>query len=287
MNFIDIASWQAGMDLAVMFARNAKLDGVIVKLTQGTGYVNPYADEWISWLIANGKPFGTYHYMDGSGAEAEARHYAQTLKKYPGGVPALDYEDTVMAKGAGYLKSCLDEVLRLTGVRPLVYCSLSVVKSQDFTAIAGAGYRLWMAQYADYAPVHGFLDKPWQSGSPSPFPAFTAHQYTSCGQLLGWDKRLDFDKVYVTAEEWAAMAGGSTPPAPDPKGPDPQVIADVLDGRYGTGLDRAAALTAAGYDAQAVQRKVNELYAAALSAKPYFDENLEYGNSLLKIIRLL
>lgn len=41
-----------------------------------------------------------------------------------------------------------------------------------------------------------------------------------------------------------------------------QVAQDVISGKYGNGADRAAALTAAGYDADAVQAKVNEIYAA-------------------------
>ena len=288
MNLIDIASWQAGMDLAVMFAKNPDLDGVIVKLTQGAGYTNPCADAWISWLRANGKPFGTFHYLDGSGAVAEARHYADLLAKYPGGVPALDYEAEALRLGTGYVKAALDEVLRLTGVRPLVYCSqVSALEAQDFTAIAAAGYGLWVAQYADYSPVRGFLTDPWHAGKPSPFTAYTMRQYTSMGYLPGWGSRLDFDLFYGTAEDWAALAAGGVSPAPALKGPDPQVIADVLSGEYGTGLDRFAALTAAGYDAEAVQKKVNELYAIALSCKPYMDGNLEYANSILKIVRLL
>ena len=40
MNLIDIASWQAGLDLEKLFRLNPTLDGVIVKLTQG-GTANP------------------------------------------------------------------------------------------------------------------------------------------------------------------------------------------------------------------------------------------------------
>ena len=145
MNFIDISSWQAGIDLPALFSGGNQLDGVIVKLTEGTGYVNPDANGWLNWMIARGKPFGTYHYLDGSGAIAEARHYADAVKAYPGGVMAIDYEDAVLAQGTDYLKACLDEVTRLTGVMPLVYCSQSVTQTQDFREIAAAGYQLWMA----------------------------------------------------------------------------------------------------------------------------------------------
>ena len=46
MNLIDIASWQQGLDLKSAFTLNPALDGVIVKVSQGTGYVNPPAKAW-------------------------------------------------------------------------------------------------------------------------------------------------------------------------------------------------------------------------------------------------
>ena len=290
MNFIDISSWQQGLDLAGLFGANPDLDGVIVKLTQGTGYINPEAASWLRWLTDSGKPFGTYHYLDGSGAEAEAWHYADELKKWPGGVLALDYEDTVLTKGTGYLKAALDEVHRLTGIKPLVYCSQSVIQAQDFTAISSAGYNLWMAQYADMATVNGFLDKPWHKGSVAPFSAYVMQQYTSRGRLNGWDNNLDFDKFDGDIEKWAALAGSDTPapePAPVLKPVDPVIVHDVLSGDYGTGLERFAKLTAAGYDADAVQKKINELYAVALSCKKYVDGNMDYLNSICWIARAL
>lgn len=291
MNFIDISSRQSGLDLGALFGTDNHLDGVMVKLTQGTAYVNPDANAWITWLTLNQKPFGTYHYLDGSGAEAEARHYATEAKKWPGGVLALDYEDHAIVKGTGYLKACMDEVYRLTGARPMVYCSQSVIQAQDFAAIAAAGYKLWVAQYADMKTVNGFVAEPWHSGSPAPFSAFTMRQYTSCGRLIGWGNNLDFDLFYGTADDWKALAGSSAPaPAPTPskpKGPDPQVISDILDGKYGTGQERVQKLTAAGYDAEAVQKKVNELYGIALTIKKKLAGNEQYLDQIFWIVRQL
>ena len=285
MNFIDISSWQAGIDLPALFMEDSELDGVIVKLTQGTGYVNPEANGWLNWLIARGKLFGTYHYLDGSGAIAEARHYADAVKAYPGGVMAIDYEDAVLAQGTDYLKACLDEVTRIIGVKPLVYCSQSVTQTQDFREIAAAGYQLWVAQYADFNPVHGFLKDPWQKGSVAPFQGYLMQQYTSCGHLEGYSGNLDFDKFLGTSEDWLNLAGVFAPSAP--KGPDPVVISDLLHGEYGNGPERVERLTAAGYDADLVQRKINELYGIALSCKKKIVGNEEYMNQIVWIVRQL
>lgn len=291
MNFIDISSHQKGIDLAVLFQKNPALDGVIVKATEGTSYTNPEAKGWLDWLMDNGKPFGTYHYLGNVDAVAEAQYYVRALKDYPGGTLAIDYEDAALRWGPKYAKACLDEVYRLTGVRPFIYCSQSVVRFQDFKAIAEAGYPFWMAQYAGYNIVNGFLDKPWQQGSVGPFQGYAMQQYTSCGRLIGWGKNLDFDQFRGDTAEWAALAGTKdiyVPSKPaELKGPDPCVVSDILHGKYGIGADRAEKLKASGYDPAKVQAKVDELYGIAASCKKYVRGNEDYLNSIDYIIRAL
>ena len=300
MNLIDIASHQGGMNLSTMFQKNPSLGGVIVKISEGTYYANPDAKAWLDWLAANGKPAGTYHYLAKNGAEAEARFYVDHVKPWLGKVAlAIDYEEGTLAMGTKYLKACLDEVYRLTGVKPLVYCSqIQALEAQDFSAIAAAGYPLWVAQYADHNPVRAFIEKPWHTGTSAPFSKYTMRQYTSDGYLTGWEKNVDFDLFYGNASDWAALYGGSAPkptpaPTPDPTptpgkmGPDQSVISDVLHGKYGNGQNRVSRLEAAGYDADAVQRKINELYGIALSWKKKLGDNDQYINSILYILRAL
>lgn len=56
LNGIDISSYQKGIDLTKVPA-----DFVIVKTTQGTGYVNPDASRAITQALAAGKRVGIYH----------------------------------------------------------------------------------------------------------------------------------------------------------------------------------------------------------------------------------
>ena len=143
-----------------------------------------------------------------------------------------------------------------------------------------------MAQYADYYPVHGFLEKPWYRGSPAPFAEYTMRQYTSCGRLAGWGKNLDFDLFYGGEENWKALCGEHEAP-PELKGPDPAVVADVLAGRYGVGAERIAKLRAAGYDPGKVQAKIDELYGIAAKIRPLVAGNTEYLNSIMQIVRTI
>ena len=293
MNLIDISSWQSGIDLPALFAKNS-LDGVIVKATQGLTYVNPDFKGWATWLQDNGKPLGLYHYLDISDPEKQAEHFYNTIKEYVGkSIPIVDYEDMALSKGTLFLKRFLAKFYILTGVRCMIYCSLSVVSSQDFSKLTM--YPLWIAQYADMLPVNGFVDKPWQKGSVAPFDRYWMHQYTSCGHLDGYKGNLDFDKFVGSYAEWCELcrAEGSSP-APSPKPPatlkpaDPSVVLDVLHGKYGTNQDgRQEKLKNAGYDPESVQNKVNEMYGLAQSCHKYLKGNMDYLNCVIWILKVL
>ena len=67
------------------------------------------------------------------------------------------------------------------------------------------------------------------------------------------------------------LGGGSAPsqPAKPAQKTVEQIAQEVIQGKWGNGADRAQRLTAAGYDAQAVQNRVNQLLSGdTSSAKP-------------------
>ncbi len=295
MNLIDIASWQKGIDLDALFKQNP-LDGVVVKATQGTSYVNPDYAAWTKWLSDHDKPFGVYHYLDLYGAEAEARHFVETVRPYIGKATlTADYEGNTIRKGTVYLKAFLDEVYRLTGFKPFVYVSQSYIATGGFGEIANAGYPLWLAQYASSTEiVNGFKDHPWQKGSVAPFPRYLMHQYTSCGRLNGWKHNLDFDLFDGSYAAWMELARGESAPTPAPaptptptvlKPADPSVVLDVLKNKYGVGQNRIDALRQAGYDPASVQSAVNRIYGVAHKVKQDIGKDMEYINSILWIVR--
>lgn len=222
LNFIDIASWQAGIDLKAVFLQNP-IDGVIVKATQGTDYVNPFCDGWVQWLIQHGKPWGFYHYLSGlenTGAEEAEFFYKHCLNYFGHGVALCDLEANAVNRGPEYTKQFLDRLYELSGVRAMFYAQQSVVQSfgAGSDGIVANGHKLWLAQYASATDiVYGFKEKPWQKGSVAPWPSITMHQYTSHGRLTGYLGDLDLDIFYGTTEDWAALAGKEKPePKPEP-----------------------------------------------------------------------
>lgn len=92
----------------------------------------------------------------------------------------------------------------------------------------------------------------WNGGkTPSVKCAF--HQWSEKGKVNGIKGNVDMDYYY----------GGADAPAKEPMTPEEieKVAKEVLDGKYGNGNDRVKALTEAGYDYKAVQKRVNEILA--------------------------
>lgn len=224
LNGIDVSSWQSGIDPAGMPA-----DFIIAKATQGTGYVSPACAPQVDGALAAGRMAGVYHYIDGSGAQAEARYFVDQVRGWLHRVVlAVDWESG--SNGAwgdvGYLDAVVAEIIRLTGVKPLVYASASV-----YGQIAQVGQThdcgLWVAQYASMGST-GYQDSPWNEGA----YGCAMRQYSSNGRLPGYDGPLDLDKFYGSREDWLAYAasdGSQQPPAPSVTVPIPPSL-DISGG---------------------------------------------------------
>lgn len=268
---IDIASYQGGLNTEKIAG-----DFVIVKATQGTGYINPYWKAQADGAIRGGKILGLYHYANGSGVQGEVNFFLQTIKDYIGkAILCLDWEHIPVGgpnsqfSNPGYAKEFMDQVKGRTGVTMFIYGSKdSCFNAFNWTKVEQAGYQLWGAQYASYAAVNGYNQKPWQSARP--WGAFgqdiSIFQYTSNLRLPGWNGGLDGDICYLSREELAAYATGRV--AGDvvvpPKDDDPidkasllQLVAGVQSGEYGTGETRKKKL---GKRYDEVQKMINYIY---------------------------
>ena len=207
LNGIDIASYQSG----IVPAKLTSTDFVIVKFTQGTDYINPYANQQYSGAKSAKKLLGAYHYAEGGNAKAEAQYFVKKLGDRIGDcILALDWEGNQnptfgTGKDVTWCKAWLDEVYRLTGVRPLIYMSKSVCRKWNWKAVA-AFYKLWCAQYASNA-LTNYQSSPWTDGAG--FGAWsrdTIRQYSSHGRIKGYNDNIDIDRAYLTADEWKALA---------------------------------------------------------------------------------
>lgn len=252
---IDISSWQQGINVGAV----AGVDFTIVKATQGTGYTSPTFAAQVESTVNAGKLLGVYHYISGGNAAAEAAHFVNTVRAYIGrAVLALDWEtDENSAWGnVDYLRQVAAEVIRLTGVRPLLYFSESVLGAVAPVARA-LNCGLWVAQYANMDAT-GWQASPWNEGAFS----CAIRQYSSKGNLSGYPGWLDLNKFYGDSTAWkkyAAVTGTPVAPASQPaaKKSVGELASEVIAGKWGTGTDRVRRLQAAGYDYKTVQDEVN------------------------------
>lgn len=199
---IDISDYQKDLVLANLVGQ---IDFVIVKATEGTGYVNPSCDTFYQQARRYGLLRGFYHVMTGAGGKAQADYMLKHCEGYVNdGIPVLDVE--------GYGKYPNDPAIALaflerfeeeTGVKPIVYMNAACRKGADWTRVAKAGYDLWGANY--WSESATFAD-PGKMSDPAPWPYAALWQFTSSGRLKGYDGALDLDLAYMTKAAWGRYA---------------------------------------------------------------------------------
>lgn len=207
LNLIDIASYQNGIN-----AGSIAGDGVIVKATEGINYINPAYSTQIRQADNAGKLLGVYHFLrTDSDVKSQADYFLTTVKPYIGkAVLFLDFENTTGStiqtqNGVNLAKQWLDYVYSKTGVRPIIYMSLSVENNLNWSSVVGANYGLWVAQYNNNNLVNGYQPRKIY-GATKYWKATALFQYTSSGRLPGWNANLDLNVFYGDKGAWAAYA---------------------------------------------------------------------------------
>ena len=88
LNGIDISNSQSGINLAVV-----PCDFVVIKATEGTGYVNPDYERAYRQAKTAGKCLGIYHYASGGNIQAEAEYFLKNAGSRVGeAMLVLDWE---------------------------------------------------------------------------------------------------------------------------------------------------------------------------------------------------
>lgn len=206
LKVVDEASWQEGIDNTIL-----DCDAVIVKATQGTGYINPICDSLYQAAKSAGKLLGVYHYASGGNATAEADFFLDNIQGYIGeAMLVLDWESGENAQwgNPNWCKEFCDRVYARTGINPVVYVQNSAVDQVANLTDNG----LWIAQYADNYPM-GWVDSPWNTITVN----HIMHQYTSTGRIYGWSGNLDLSLFYGDTNAWLAYAGATGQPVPTPQ----------------------------------------------------------------------
>jgi GH25 family lysozyme M1 (1,4-beta-N-acetylmuramidase) len=214
MNFIDVASYQATLNL-----NDINYDGVAIKATEGTGYVNPDCDTHYQEAKAQGKKRAVYHFFDfGVDAVAQANYFVDNCAGYiRDAVFVLDWEGSGVNDVAQAI-AFLNQVEARIGYKPAIYMSQYVENTYDWSQVVSNNNGLWLARYSNWELANHAHD--WdmsQAGTPPAvvyWPFYFMWQWTSTGLLSGYAGNLDCDIAYLTGDQWDAYAGVQAAPAP-------------------------------------------------------------------------
>lgn len=233
-------------------------DFVIVKATQGTGYVTPHFTDIVARVANDGKLLGFYHYAGGGNATAEAEHFWSVVNPYNGlGIPVLDFEQYQNMSAWNDEDWPLVFVTRyheLSGVWPMVYVSAAY---RHKVAECASHCALWVAGY----PRSNI--KTWETLNftykINPWTAWTVWQFTSAGGL-------DRNWGNLTREAWAriaqgdgAVSSGDISNTLNPAKNIADLLEGILTGAYGTGDERRELL---GISYAALQSEINAMSTA-------------------------
>lgn len=206
LKFIDVYSGSG-----VALAGRDDVDGVIVKATQGTTYVNPIGDQQYQLAKSKGKLLGFYHYAGGGDPIAEADFFYKNTKNYFGeAVPCLDWESNQNSawNQLGWCEKFVDRIHDLTGVWCLLYTGVEGIQANKSLATKCG---LWLANYPDN---RSSWDVPTFNVDVSPWKAYTLWQFTSSAGTL------DREIAAVDVAGWKQIAnpdGKSVAPQPAAK----------------------------------------------------------------------
>ncbi len=150
---IDVSNWQGYIDYSRV--RQAGIQVVYIKASQGRTYRDPYVEINYQNAKANGLKVGFYHFLTATNvreAEQEANFFASVIAgKEPDCKLVMDYE-TFQGVGVTTInqiaETFLQKVQQLTGKQTIVYSNL--YDSQHiFNKNLANQYQLWLAYYGN------------------------------------------------------------------------------------------------------------------------------------------
>lgn len=227
LNFIDISSYQASLNLVAV---SSSIQGVIVKATEGTYYVNPSCDRHYEQAKKCNLLRGFYHFAGADRPETEAEYFWNNCKNYfRDGIPVLDWEG---AQSVNWVNGFVRRLKDISGVWCWIYANPWRFNQGGVEPNCAR----WIASYPDAA--HPTFTQAAQWNCPEGDGNVVAWQFCSDGRLNGYDGDLDCSLYYGDRRSWLKYAG-----------------ADALDGGnaggssgdHGDSTAEAVTLTGSGY----------------------------------------
>lgn len=195
LNFIDISSYQDSLNLVAV---SSSIQGVVVKATEGTGYVNPYCDRHYQQAKSANLLRGFYHFAGTSDPLAEAAFFYRNVVGYlHDGIPVLDWEGN---QTVDWVNRFVRQFHNLTGIWCWIYANPWRFNQGEVEANCAR----WVASYPEVAHPTFAQAALWEC--PSADGNVVAWQFCSDGRLSGYNANLDCSVYYGDRESWLRYA---------------------------------------------------------------------------------
>lgn len=247
MKVIDVSKHQGKIDWEKV---KDHIDGVIIRCGYGSDIRSQDDERFkenVEACIKYGIPFGVYLYSYAktiAGAKSEALHVLRLLGQYENKLSFpvyYDLEETGTEVGAVERALAFGDLIEEAGF----WCGIYANQYWWRTYLKDGLDRFtkWVAKYSTEKPtgISGTYDM-WQ--------------YSSKGSVPGINGNVDMNICYRDLP--AEIKGTAKAPAPAKKSNE-EIAKEVLEGKWGVGVERKNRLTEAGYDYAAIQAIVNDM----------------------------
>jgi GH25 family lysozyme M1 (1,4-beta-N-acetylmuramidase) len=196
LNFIDISSYQATLNLVAV---SKSIQGVIIKATEGTNYVNPYCDRHYQQAKKCNLLRGFYHFAGTDKPEAEAEYFWNNCRNYfRDGIPILDWEGD---QSVDWVNRFVRHLKDISGIWCWIYANPWRFNQGGVEPNCAR----WVASYP--AVSHPTFTQAANWNCPDTDGNVVAWQFCSDGRLNGYGWNLDCSLYYGDKESWLKYAG--------------------------------------------------------------------------------
>ena len=203
---IDVSNWQGEIDFARV--RQAGIEIVFIKATEGTGYIDPFLKRYYDGAREQDLRVGFYHYLTSRTADEsreQARYFVNTLGRME--------TDCIFAVDLGNKKGLdddsfselarifIEELKAITDIDCMIYASTSTAKYDLSRSLSE--YPLWVAEYG--------VTQPRPNGK---WTEWAGWQYSNTGRISGIRGNVDLDifRESVLLDRRSVSGSGDTRP---------------------------------------------------------------------------
>lgn len=201
----DVSSYQGNIDWTT-FKNNVNF--VIIKMTEGTSYIDPWGGNNRYQARSLHLPRGFYHFArpDLNSPQDEAKFFIDIMNGQPlqeGESVYLDYETQYTGDNVAWVLTWMQLVEKALGVKPIFYSYQSMLTSYDWTPIVSNGNGLWVAAPTNDPSNNNFETGAWE---------FAMMQQWGNQDIPGVSGVIDSDVFF--GDENAFLAYGYKAPQP-------------------------------------------------------------------------